>query len=279
MDFLFTLGFSEELALLELTTVLGQAVTKVAEHQYQATLSGGLSQMNYVSSRLGGLVEVHDATDKRLVWRHSAKAWYKRDRLKPFSDPHKGLLPPKVARILANLAIGAADPEGKTFLDPFCGSGTILMEAGQMKLKLVGNDLDPTQLSGARRNLEFLDLNANLLNYDATKLSQHIRQNIDFIATEPYMGRPGTREDRLPDLAKGLGKLYLGCLKDWNQFLKSGARICMIFPIFEYSGREFKTSPVIDDPKLMDYNILLRGLTYSKPEARVKREIVILEKK
>lgn len=279
MDFLFTLGFSEQLALLELTTVLGQAVTKVGEHQYRATLPGGLSQMNYVSNRLGGLVEVHGFPDNRLVWRHSAKAWYKRDRLKPFSDSHKGLLPPKVARMIVNLAVGSSDPEGKTLLDPFCGSGTLLMEAGLMKLKLVGNDLDPVQLAGARRNLEFLDLRANLMSYDATKLSGSIHQNIDFIATEPYMGRPGTREDRLPDLAKGLGKLYLGCLKDWNHFLKSGARICMIFPVFEYSGREYRTSVVIDDPKLIDYNIIVKGLTYSKPEARVKREIVILQKK
>ncbi len=278
MDFLFTLGFSEELALIELSTVLGQKPEKVGEHQYKASLAGGFSQMNYLSNRLGGLVEVHDTAGK-LVWRHSAKEWYKRDRLKPFSDSHKGLLPPKIARILVNLALGTNDPEGKTLLDPFCGSGTVLLEGGLMKLRLLGNDLDPDQLNGARRNLDFFNLSAKLMNYDATKLSEHIDQTIDFIATEPYMGRPGTREDRLPDLAKGLGKLYLGCLKDWNKFLKTGARICMIFPIFEYAGREFKTSLIIDDKQLLDYNILTRGLTYSRPEAKVIREIVILEKK
>ncbi len=278
MDFIFTVGFSEELALMELSALLGTEPQKVGEHQYKAHLPGGFSQMNYLSNRLGGLVEVHDLTGK-LVWRHSAKAWYKRDRLKPYSDIHKGLLPPKVARMLVNLALSTTDPEGKTLLDPFCGSGTILLEGGLMKMKLVGNDLDPEQLSGARRNLDFFDLSAKLMNYDAVKLSEHLRESVDFIATEPYMGRPGAREDRLPDLAKGLGKLYLGCLKDWNQFLKTGARICMIFPVFEYAGREYHTSTVIDDPKLIVYNILTRGLTYSKPEARVKREIVILEKK
>ena len=148
-----------------------------------------------------------------------------------------------------------------------------------MKLKLGGNDLDPEQLSGSRRNLDFLGLSAKLMNYDAVKLSEHLKESVDFIATEPYMGRPGVREDRLPDLAKGLGKLYLGCLKDWNLFLKSGARIGMIFPVFEYAGREYKTSLIIDDTKLIDYNIGTRGLTYSLPAARVKREIVILEKK
>jgi len=278
MDFIFSLGFSEELAHMELETVLGQKSEKVGDHQYKVNFPRGFSQMNYLSNRLGGLVEVHDTAGK-LVWRHSAKEWYKRDRLKPYSDPHKGLLPPKIARILVNLALGTSDPEGKTLFDPFCGSGTILLEAGLMKLKTVGNDLDPDQLSGARRNLNFLDLSANLMNYDATKLSDHLNQPVDFIATEPFMGRPGARVDRLPDLARGLGKLYLGCLKDWNKFLKTGARICMVFPIFEYAGREYKTSPIIDDKQLIDYNILTRGLTYSRPEAKVIREIIILEKK
>lgn len=278
MDFIFSLGFSEEIALVELTSVLGQIPQKIGDHQYKANVKNGLSQMNYLSNRLGGLVEVHDI-DGKLVWRHSAKSWYKRDRLKPYSDPHKGLLPPKIARMMVNIALGSSEPEGKTLLDPFCGSGTILLEAGELRLKLVGNDLDPVQLSGARRNLDFLKFSANLLNYDATKLSSYINQNIDLIVTEPLMGRPGTRADRLPDLARGLGKLYLGCLKDWDHFLKSGACICMIFPIFEFQGREYTTSIVIDDPKLIDYNIKLRGLTYSRPEAKVKREIVLLQKK
>lgn len=277
MDFIFSLGFSEEIALAELRAVLGQTPQKVGEHQYKANIKNGLSEMNYLSNRLGGLVEVHDMTGK-LVWRHSAKSWYKRDRLKPYSDPHKGLLPPKIARMIINLAVGTDEPEGKTLLDPFCGSGTILLEAGQLKLRLVGNDLDPIQLSGARRNLDYFDLNGNLSNHDATKLSGYINQNIDYIVTEPLMGRPGTRADRLPDLARGLGKLYLGCLKDWNRFLKSGAKICMIFPIFEFQGHEYRTSLIIDDPKLIDYNINLRGLTYSRPEAKVKREIVLLQK-
>ena len=277
MDFLFTLGFSEELALMELIQVSGQNPQKTGDHQYQVHLDG-LSRMNYLANRLGGLVEVADATGK-MVWRHSAKAWFKRDRTKPYSDRHKGLLPPKIARILVNLAVGVDDPEGQTLLDPFCGSGTILIEAGVMKMNLIGNDLDPVQTAGARRNLDFFGYGSKLMAYEATALSDHLKEEIDFIATEPYMGRPGTRIDRLPDLAKGLMKLYLGCLKDWFKFLKPSGRIAMIFPVFEYQGRQYKTSAVIDDPKLIGYNTVARGLMYSQPEAKVRREIVVLEKK
>jgi len=277
MDFIFRLGFSEELALLELGVVSGQTPQKVGDHQYQVHLEG-LSRMNYLANRLGGLVEVTDASGK-MVWHHSAKAWFKRDRGKPYFDRHKGLLPPKIARILVNLAVGQVDPEGKTLLDPFCGSATVLLEAGVMKMHLLGNDLDPVQTAGAKRNLDFFGLTSKLMTDEATALADHLKEEIDFIATEPYMGRPGTRADRLPDLARGLMKLYLGCLKDWFKFLKPSGRIAMIFPIFEYQGRQYKTSAVIDDPKLIGYNVVARGLLYSQPEARVRREIVILEKK
>ena len=234
--------------------------------------------MNYLANRLGGLGEGVDS-DGKMVWRHSAKAWFKRDRGKPYSDRHKGLLPPKIARILVNLAVGRVDPEGKTLLDPFCGSGSVLLEAGVLKMHLLGNDLDPAQIAGTKRNLNFFGYDSKLMTYEATALSDHLNEPVDFIATEPYMGRPATRVDRLPDLAKGLMKLYLGCLKDWLKFLKIGGRIAMIFPVFEYQGRQYKTSVVIDDPKLIGYNIVAQGLMYSQPEAKVRREIVILEKK
>lgn len=278
MDFVFKLGFSEDLALAELTSVLGKKPEKVSDRQYKAHLQDDLSQMNYLANRLGGLVEVADVSGK-MVWRHSAKAWFKRDRTKPYSDRRKGLLPPKIARMLVNLALGNHDPEGKSLLDPFCGSGTLLIEAGLMKMKLYGNDLDHVQLSGAKRNLDFFGVSGKLLNYDATKIGEHLTEKIDFIATEPYMGRPGTREDHLPDLARGLMKLYLGCLKEWDKILSPAGRIAMIFPVFTYSGRDYLTSHVVDDPKLIGYNIKTRGLIYSKPDAKVRREIVILEKK
>lgn len=277
MDFIFELGFSEDLALLELETVSGQKGQKITDHQYKLILPG-LSQMNYIANRLGGLVKVFD-TEGKIIWRHQAKEWFKRDRSKPYFDRRKGLLPPKIARIMVNLALGGKESAGKSFLDPFCGSGTLLLEAGLLGLDLYGNDLDPVQIVGAKRNLDFFGLEAKLTILDAVKLSAYMSEKIDCIATEPYMGRPGTRVDRLPDLAKGLKKLYLGCLKDWSKLLKPSGRIAMIFPVFEYSGQPFATSKIIDDQKLIGYNILTRGLLYSQPDAKVKREIVILQKK
>jgi len=277
MDFIFKLGYNEELALMELSAVTGQAPQKSADHAYQVSLSGP-SQMNYLANRLGGTVEVADQSGKR-VWRHRAKAWAKRDREKPYYDRRLGLLPPKIARILVNLAIKNTDPKGKVLLDPFCGSGTILMEAGLLGLSLIGNDLDMGQLTGAKRNLNWLGLSAELFNADAVKVSFQIKKPVDFIATEPYMGKLTVRPDRLPDLARGLKKLYLGCLKDWAKILVPGGRVVMVFPVFEFLGKIYQTGSVIDDSHLLDYNIEARGIMYYRPQAKVRREIVILTKK
>ena len=53
----------------------------------------------------------------------------------------------------------------------------------------------------------------------------------------------------------------------------------MIFPILSDGSRTYTTSKIIDDEHLSGYSIITRGLIYSRPQAKLKREIVILEKK
>jgi tRNA G10 N-methylase Trm11 len=55
--------------------------------------------------------------------------------------PFEGKLRPKVARALINICLGP-QKEG-TVLDPFCGSGTVLLEAALMNYGAVGCDVDP----------------------------------------------------------------------------------------------------------------------------------------
>src|SRR6185369_6679518 len=51
--------------------------------------------------------------------------WTVRDREKPYADRKKGMLPPKVARMMVNMAVG--NQAGKCLVyDPFCGSGTVI---------------------------------------------------------------------------------------------------------------------------------------------------------
>ncbi|MFB6129588.1 MAG: methyltransferase domain-containing protein [Salinigranum sp.] len=67
---------------------------------------------------------------------------------RPFFQP--GSMDPKDARALANLA--GAEP-GARLLDPMCGTGGVLIEAGLVGARVVGADAQQKMVRGARRNL------------------------------------------------------------------------------------------------------------------------------
>lgn len=276
MEFIFKLGFSGKLAELELTAVLGEPIKELTPHEYLVTLPD-LVSLNRIANRLGGLVEVTFSDTNKTVWRHSAKYWQKMDRSKPYLVLSKGLLPPKVARQLVNLAIGPDINEKKSLLDPFCGSGTILMEAAHLGLQVIGADQDRKQLAGAEKNLNWVKAKHKLILTDATHISKHV-EKVDYIVTEPFLGKARYQPHEVENIVKGLKKLYLGALKDWQKILPPGGKIVMIFPVFTLGNKEIITGDIVDHEDLSGYNTLQRGIFYSRPGAQIKREIVILEK-
>lgn len=68
---------------------------------------------------------------------------------KPFFQP--GSMDPLLARAVVNLA--GARP-GRTVLDPMCGTGGVLVEAGLVGADVVGTDAQPGMVRGARANLD-----------------------------------------------------------------------------------------------------------------------------
>ena len=67
---------------------------------------------------------------------------------KPFFQP--GSMDPLLARAIANIA--GARP-GRTVLDPMCGTGGVLIEAGLVGADVLGNDAQWKMARGARENL------------------------------------------------------------------------------------------------------------------------------
>ncbi len=88
------------------------------------------------------------------------------------------------SRALINLA---HVEKGMTLLDPFTGTGSIVIEAGLMGLKPIGVEIDWELVHGARINLEHLGIkNYVLILGDSTELKLY---DIDAIATDPPYGR------------------------------------------------------------------------------------------
>jgi tRNA G10 N-methylase Trm11 len=82
----------------------------------------------------------------------------KRDFGRPNRDDFSGMIPPKLAQIMINLARrNDADFKDKTILDPFCGSGTVLMEAYLLGFKnIIGSDLSDKAVSDSVKNIDWI---------------------------------------------------------------------------------------------------------------------------
>lgn len=213
--------------------------------------------------------------------------WSERDFGRPFRDAKTGMLPPKVARMMVNLS----GPKS-VLLDPFCGGGTVLMEAGMMfpQLQLIGSDIDAKQVAGAKRNTEWLVSHEFINKPDAERIqwivspvqniAGHITQKIDTIVTEGYLGKPLNGHELLADLEKNKRDVEAV----WNEALPilaklqpAGGRLVCIWPTMKSSHG----SVLVDCQAAAEKAgyTFITTLGYARPDQNIRRNIVILEKK
>jgi tRNA G10 N-methylase Trm11 len=163
----------------------------------------------------------------------------KRDYDRPKSDAHSGMLPPKLARMMINLT---GIKTNQTLLDPFCGSGTVLMEAATVGIgNIIGSDLSDKAVSDSKINLDWLvdtdkleNINTKVYSLDVKKISDKIAaESIDAIATEPYLGPPikgSENEQQIRQIIAELEGLYLKAFNEFSKILKPGGRIVIVRP-------------------------------------------------
>lgn len=87
-----------------------------------------------------------DYYKNQSIWLHHQK--------KPHS--YSTSLSTRVARSVANIAV--PNPTGIKAIDPCCGIGTVLVEALSMGIDIVGSDINPLVLPGARENIAHFGL-------------------------------------------------------------------------------------------------------------------------
>lgn len=265
----------------------------------------------YVSSREPQLSAVTVTRNKLLakgkefVFWPSGRTWYigetvavqdyqaygLRDFGRPAADPKSGMVPPKLAQIMLNLA--RVTPED-VLLDPFCGSGTIIQEAALLGVrKIFGSDNSPRAIKDAQLNMNWLlkefpglQTDVEIVLRDARKLPMRPTA----IVTEPDLGRPQRGHEQSTALKRDLqrvSELYLQAFTAWSKVLGPGARVVMLWPEFQINGRRiepniasavsglgFQPHPFfhdneaaavgVDDPYV---------LSYGRPEAKIRRRI------
>jgi len=129
-------------------------------------------------------------------------------RYRPFSQPVS--IHPKFARAMVNMA---RVPLGGRVMDPFCGTGGVLIEAALLGYRALGSDIDPRMVEGSGNNLDALDLTADLRVADVSDAAEGLEEPLDAIVTDPPYGRSTSLHgDATEDVMEGLYLMAASCL-------------------------------------------------------------------
>jgi tRNA (guanine10-N2)-dimethyltransferase len=141
----------------------------------------------------------------------------RRPKKKPFFHP--SAMPAKLARCMVNLA----KPKiGELVFDPFCGTGSMLIEAALIGCRVVGLDIQRRMVKGTLKNMAYFNIKPESLILADAK-NPPIRK-VDCVVTDPPYGKSATTLKRT---TKQLVEEALTAVYD---MLDKGKRVCMAAP-------------------------------------------------
>ena len=143
-------------------------------------------------------------------------------QLKPHKRPffYPGSMSPKLARCMVNLT---RIRRGDTLLDPFCGTGGILIEAGIIGVRVVGTDIDPKMVSGTEINLQHCTI-SDFQVFRADVRNLKLPFKVDAIVTDPPYGISASTGGEKSD------ELYQQAMDSMQDLIKNGGLVCIATP-------------------------------------------------
>lgn len=259
------------------------------------------------------LVIIRDGSNTILAqtfWVQDIDAYAERDQKRPKRDARVGMLPPKLAQIIINLAIGKLESENGsslvsnpklqiTVLDPFCGTGVILQEALLMGYSVYGSDIDQRMVEYTTINIKWLqDKYPDRKIYDDTHgalgwtvetgdATNHKWPAKTIVATETYLGRPFSSlpaESVLREAISNCNVIHKKFLKNLAAQMSPRSSACLAVPAWR-TKNGVKHLPVLDSLEELGYNrhkfvhVDTKDLIYHRPQQIVARELVVLERR
>lgn len=233
------------------------------------------------------------ANDKELVIGKTVsiqdiEAYAARDQVRPKRDAKVGMLPPKLAQIMINIAHPKRD---SLVLDPFCGTGVILQEALLMGFAAYGTDIDERMVEYSESNLNWLNKNfKNLPSWEVEKgdaTDHQWTRPIDAVVSEVYLGQPLFNlptENILKKQAADISQLIEAFLINLAKQTSRGTSLCIAIPAWR-TQQGFMTLSILDRLEEVGYNhisfksINTRELIYNRPQQLVARQLLALIRK
>ncbi|MBI2411545.1 MAG: methyltransferase domain-containing protein [Candidatus Kerfeldbacteria bacterium] len=203
----------------------------------------------------------------------------RRDYGRPSRDFRSGMLPPKLARMMVNLARPTAE---SVVLDPFCGSGTVLQEALLLGYThVIGSDISEKAIADTRENLAWMKFeNIPLFVTDARDLIKNHtlpEHSVDRMVFEGFLGKPTPRAEKIPGIIQELRKLYTETFPVLVRLLKPNGHIVAALPYW-YANNASQFLPIEQMLKSAGLRLERSPLFYRRPQSTVGRQILIMVK-
>ena len=219
-----------------------------------------------------------------------------RDQGRPRRDAFVGMLPPKLAQIMINMAIGplGVDPKAapQRILDPFCGTGVLLQEAGLLGQAVYGTDLAEKMIRYSRDNLNWLEdtykLKIDWYLHEGDAMDTKWQQPIDAVAAETYLGQPFSAPPssaKLTEVRGNCNHIIGSFLRNLSAQLKTGTPVVLAVPAWRDKEGYFTHLPLTQKIEEFGFERMALQtvesdrLLYSRPDQVVGRELLLLIKK
>lgn len=218
----------------------------------------------------------------------------KRDQGRPKRDAFVGMLPPKLAQMMVNLATTAASRDSKEtirILDPFCGTGVVLQEAALNGYTVYGTDLSDKMVDYSKANLEWLGNNypvtPNATIHEGDAMTTKWQQPIGAVVCETYLGQPFSAPpstEKLAQVVKNCNYIITSFLTNLAPQIKPGTSLAIAVPAWKDSTGRFRHLPFIDNVEKLGYtpfhftHVASHDLLYYREDQVVARELLVLVK-
>lgn len=209
----------------------------------------------------------------------------RRDYGRPKRDAFVGMLPPKLAQTMINLAQPA---QKATILDPFCGTGVVLQEALLTGHPVYGTDLQQKMVDYTNENIQWLNklypIKQAFKVEQADATDYNWRPTVDTVVCETYLGQPLSglpSPEKLQEIMANSNTIIEKFLRNIKSQLKTGSRHCLAVPAWRVNGA-FKHLPVIDRLEEIGYNRVRfqhaswQDLIYHRENQIVARELLVI---
>lgn len=236
----------------------------------------------------------------RTLFVQDIKSYSARDYARPRRDMKVGMLPPKLAQMMINMAV--EDTPGRNdlvpsssgepaiipvILDPFCGTGVVLQEAALMGYNVYGTDIEPLMIENSVTNLKWLSATHKVHFFEkfetADATSHEWQPVMNFVVSETYLGKAYSVEPPLEILqnnVKNCNTIIKKFLQNISPQLKDGTRLCLAVPVWFVGNKIYHLALIRQLDKLGFIQELYgeKHLLYHRKKQIVGRELLVLTK-